>query len=67
MADTTVVPSEDTIAQQFNKILNQKRSKGRTSADVDESLRRLRKQVLTNGIPSEVASTASCHSFHSLF
>lgn len=49
-------PSASTKAHQFNKILNQKSSSTRlrTAEDVDEALKKLRRLVLVNGIPSDV-------------
>lgn len=54
MSDPATTISEATKAQQFNKVLNQRHSRNRTPEDVQEGLRKLRKLVLLNGIPSEV-------------
>lgn len=53
-------PSAATKAHQFNKLLNQKPSSSsriRTPEDAEEALKKLRRLVLVNGIPSEVVST----------
>lgn len=42
-------------AHSFNKILNQhKSSKSRRSGDVDEGLKKLRRMILVEGIPSKI-------------
>lgn len=48
-------------AHSFNKILNQPRtsSKARTAADIQESVKKLRRLILVDGIPSSVVCTAS--------
>lgn len=52
--------SSATKAHQFNKILNQRTasssSRIRTVDDVEEALKKLRRLVLVNGIPSDVVS-----------
>lgn len=51
-------PTATTKAHQFNKILNQKNasssSRIRTIEDVEEALKKLRRLILVNGIPSDV-------------
>jgi len=47
-------------AQQFNKIFNQSKStsgsKARTPEDIEEALKKLRRLILVNGIPSDEVS-----------
>ncbi|PSR94121.1 hypothetical protein PHLCEN_2v4549 [Hermanssonia centrifuga] len=46
-------------AHSFNKLLNQhKSSKTRSSKDVEESLKKLRRLILVDGIPSSVVRAA---------
>lgn len=43
------------VAHSFNKILNQhKSSKSRRSGDVDEGLKKLRRMILVEGVPSKI-------------
>lgn len=45
-------------AHSFNKILNQhKSSKSRRSGDADEGLKKLRRMILVEGIPSKIVRT----------
>lgn len=46
-------------AHSFNKILNQPRisSKYRSAADVEEAIKKLRRLILVDGIPSSVVRT----------
>lgn len=52
-------PSATTKAYQFNKILNQKSSSSRlrTPEEVDEAIKKLRRLILVNGIPSDAVSS----------
>lgn len=43
------------VAHSFNKILNQhKSSKSKRTGDVDEGLKKLRRMILVEGIPSKI-------------
>lgn len=60
----TVMPSKPssaaaTTAHSFNKILNQYRSssKQRSASDIEEAVRKLRRLILVDTIPSDVVST----------
>lgn len=55
----STVSGEAATAHSFNKILNQYKSssKQRSSSDVDEAIKKLRRLILVDGIPSAVDAT----------
>lgn len=55
---TSMASSATSAAHSFNKILNQPRlsSKSRQSGDVEEAVKKLRRLILVEGIPSSVVS-----------
>ncbi|EKM55515.1 uncharacterized protein PHACADRAFT_256194 [Phanerochaete carnosa HHB-10118-sp] len=56
MSPSVVSATAAATAHSFNKILNQSRnpSKQRSAADVEESIKKLRRLILVDGIPSSV-------------
>jgi cell cycle arrest protein BUB2 len=48
-------PASSDTAKSFNKILSQPKyaSKGRSSSDVSEAVKKLRRLILVDGIPSD--------------
>ena len=56
MSPSAASPAAIAAAHSFNKILNQPRNslKQRSAADVEEAVKKLRRLILVDGIPSSV-------------